>query len=60
MKKNGLKEIIVTVVTDDEKKAKLNTIAANNIRGDMMIIKVAELLVELQGEYGKEYVMKMV
>ena len=51
-------EIPVVVVESDEIESKLDTIAMNNLRGEMMSVGLAELIVEIKNEKGLEYLKK--
>lgn len=59
MKELWYTEIAVVVVKDSEIEGKINTIAANNIHGEPVSIKMAELIVALKEEYGHDYITKM-
>jgi len=53
-----VEEIPVVVIDSDDADSKLDTIAMNNIRGEMMSVGLAELIVAIKSEKGIEYLRK--
>lgn len=52
----GLKSVPVVVVPMEEAEAKIETIAMNNLRGEYIPIKMAELIASLKDTYSEEQI----
>lgn len=54
----GLVSIPVMIVTSDTTDSKLDTVAMNNLRGEMMSVGLARIIVDIVEEKGEGYVSK--